>query len=109
MKLRGLLYFFDGGYIRYDFNKIGWMTMKKVKFYHWTWCPFCIRAKELLMEKNISFEEINIDGDQRTMDRLTTISGSDTVPQVFVDEVYIGGCDELIELEKNGKLEEVFT
>ncbi len=82
--------------------------MKKVKFYSWTWCPFCIRAKELLMEKSIVFEEINIDGDQEAMDRLTAVSGSDSVPQIFVRDEFIGGCDELIQLEKDGKFDEVF-
>ncbi|RQD69627.1 MAG: glutaredoxin 3 [Tindallia sp. MSAO_Bac2] len=82
--------------------------MKEVKFYCWTWCPYCIRAKELLTQKNIAFDEIVIDHDQKAMENLTAVSGSDSVPQIFVDGDYIGGCDELYQLEKDGKFDEIF-
>ena len=82
--------------------------MKDVKFYCWTWCPYCIRAKELLIQKNVEFDEVVIDHDQKAMENLTAISGSDSVPQIFVDGDYIGGCDELYQLEKDGKFDEIF-
>ncbi len=82
--------------------------MKEVKFYCWTWCPYCIRAKELLISKNIEFEEIIIDHDQNAMEKLTAVSGSDSVPQIFVDGAFLGGCDELYQLEKDGKFDEIF-
>ncbi|SDY29148.1 glutaredoxin 3 [Tindallia californiensis] len=82
--------------------------MKKVKLYSWTFCPFCVRAKEVLVQNGIEFEEIVIENDQAEMQRLTKITGSDTVPQIFVEDEFIGGCDELLQIEREGKVEDIF-
>lgn len=82
--------------------------MKKVKLYSWTFCPFCVRAKEVLVQNGIEFEEIVIENDQAEMQRLTEITGSDTVPQIFVEDEFIGGCDELLQIEREGKIEAIF-
>ncbi|SFH56362.1 glutaredoxin 3 [Tindallia magadiensis] len=82
--------------------------MKKVKLYSWTFCPFCVRAKEVLVQNGIEFEEIVIENDQAEMQRLTEITCSDTVPQIFVEDEFIGGCDELLQIEREGKIEAIF-
>ena len=84
------------------------MQSRKVKFYCWTWCPYCTKAKELLMKKNIDFEEIVIDDDRLAMEKLTAQTGSGTVPQIFVEDLFIGGCDEIFQLEEKGDFDAVF-
>ena len=82
--------------------------MAKVEIYTWQYCPFCIRAKALLDKKGINYQEYSIDGDQEARDEMTLRSeGRTTVPQIFINEVSIGGCDELYELERNNELNEL--
>ena len=80
--------------------------MSKVEIYTWQYCPFCIRAKSLLKKKNINFTEYKIDGDESA--RALMIERSDgrrTLPQIFIDNKGIGGCDELYTLENENKLD----
>jgi glutaredoxin 3 len=84
------------------------MTMKEVKMYCWTWCPYCIRAKIMLESKGVPYQEIVIDGDQEALEALTAQTGSRTVPQIFVNGEFIGGCDDLREIDAQGKLEHIF-
>ena len=82
--------------------------MSKVEIYTWQYCPFCIRAKNLLNQKNISFTEHKIDGDNDAREMMIKrANGRRTVPQIFIDNHGIGGCDELYKLEKENKLNEI--
>lgn len=82
--------------------------MKKVTIYCWTYCPYCVKAKALLDEKGITYEEKIIDNDAAALKSLQSKTGSGTVPQIFVEDVFIGGCDDLFQLESRGKIDEVF-
>ncbi len=80
--------------------------MTKIEIYTWRTCPFCIRAKYLLDKKGVAYEEYMIDGDQSARFAMTDRSdGRTTVPQIFIDDNGIGGCDDLYELERLGKLD----
>ena len=80
--------------------------MSKVEIYTWQYCPFCIRAKSLLKKKNINFTEYKIDGDEdaRAL-MIKRADGRRTLPQIFIDNEGIGGCDELYTLENEKKLD----
>ena len=80
--------------------------MSKVEIYTWQYCPFCIRAKSLLKKKNINFTEYKIDGDEdaRTL-MIERADGRRTLPQIFIDNEGIGGCDDLYTLEDENKLD----
>jgi glutaredoxin 3 len=81
----------------------------KVEIYTWKFCPFCIRAKALLNEKGINFTEYSIDGDNDARTKMSERAGGlRTVPQIFINNKSIGGCDDLYELERNNKLNELF-
>ncbi len=92
--------------ITQDHYKIPIKPMAKVEIYTWQSCPFCIRAKQLLELKGIKYIEHSIDGDQVARESMTTRAGGRrTVPQIFIDNNGIGGCDELYQLEKNHQLD----
>ena len=77
----------------------------KVEIYTWQFCPFCIRAKALLNQKGIGFVEYSIDGDNEARRKMSERAGGRrTVPQIFINDKSIGGCDELYELEGNQEL-----
>ncbi len=80
--------------------------MAKVVLYTTMFCPFCHHAKRLLSQKGVEFDEIDVDmtpgGRQEMMARA---SGRHTVPQIFIDETHVGGCDELYALEHQGRLD----
>ena len=80
--------------------------MSKVEIYTWQYCPFCIRAKSLLKKKNVNFTEYKIDGDEvaRAL-MIKRADGRRTLPQIFIDNEGIGGCDDLYALENENKLE----
>jgi len=82
--------------------------MKKVEIYTWSFCPFCVEAKNILREKDISFEEIIIDGNTKTLKRLKKKTACATVPQIFVDDVFVGGCDDLKALIKESNFNKTF-
>jgi glutaredoxin 3 len=79
--------------------------MKPVKIYIWTACPYCVRAIQLLKKKNVSFQEINLDRDQSGFEALKKQTGHRTVPQIFIGDEFIGGCDDLHALERAGQLD----
>ena len=80
--------------------------MSKVEIYTWQYCPFCIRAKSLLKKKNINFKEYKIDGDEDARALMTERAhGRRTLPQIFIDNECIGGCDDLYTLENENKLD----
>ena len=80
--------------------------MSKVEIYTWQYCPFCIRAKSLLNKKNINFTEYKIDGDENARALMTERAyGRRTLPQIFINNESIGGCDDLYILENENKLD----
>lgn len=82
---------------------------RNVLIYTFETCPYCIRAKRLLSKNNIEFEEIDITVDENKLNELEKKTGVDTVPQIFVDGKFIGGCDDLFELYKSGEFHRLFT
>ena len=80
--------------------------MAKVEIYTWQSCPFCIRAKTLLKNKDIEFTDHKIDGDENARRLMSErASGRTSVPQIFIDDKHIGGCDDLHALDATGKLD----
>ena len=79
--------------------------MTPVKMYTTQVCPFCVRAKALLMRRGVgAIEEIRVDLDPAARQRMMAITGRRTVPQIFIGDTHVGGCDELIELDQRGAL-----
>lgn len=79
--------------------------MTRVKMYTTQVCPFCLRAKALLKQRGVqSIEEIRIDVDPGERARMMELTGRRTVPQIFIDETHVGGCDDLIALDQRGGL-----
>jgi len=71
-------------------------------------CPYCIKAKVLLNKKMVKYKEINIENDNSLREAIVKKSnGSTSVPQIFINDVHIGGCDDLYILENQGKLDEL--
>ena len=82
--------------------------MTKVKIYTTPYCPFCIKAKRLLIAKNIDFKEIDLSEEPEKFDEMSKKSnGARTVPQIFVDDAHIGDCDYIHELDNKGKLNKI--
>jgi len=79
--------------------------MKPVKIYTTSYCPYCVRAKRLLEKKGVSYQEIDVEGDDEARVRLVEQTGLRTVPQIFIGEHHVGGSDDLHELEAQGKLD----
>jgi glutaredoxin 3 len=78
----------------------------QVEIYVWTQCPFCRRAKALLDRKGVAYQEYVIDGDEAAREVMAQRAGGRrSVPQVFINQQHIGGCDDLHELEESGKLD----
>ena len=79
--------------------------MAKVEIYTKTFCGFCVRARHLLEAKGVTFEEYVIDGGGPKRDEMIQrANGRTTVPQIFIDGRHIGGCNDLYDLEREGKL-----
>ena len=79
--------------------------MAKVVMYATGWCPYCERARALLARKGVSFEEIDIDAAPSRREEMMTRSVRRTVPQIFIGEVHVGGCDDLYALDARGGLD----
>ena len=79
--------------------------MAKVKIFTTATCPFCIRAKDLLAQRGVNdYEEIRVDIDPSQRTVMMEASGRRTVPQIFIDHQHIGGCDDLVDLDRRGGL-----
>ncbi|MFP4132797.1 MAG: glutaredoxin 3 [Halothece sp.] len=77
-----------------------------VEIYTWQTCPFCIRAKMLLGWKGVKYTEYKIDGDDSARNRMAQrANGKRSVPQIFINNQHIGGCDELYALDKGNNLD----
>ena len=84
--------------------------MPLVEIYTKTFCPYCWRAKHLLDSKQVEYQEISLDfGGEVRQQMIGRASGRTTVPQIFIDGRHIGGCDDLIALERAGKLDELIA
>ena len=79
--------------------------MSEVTIYTTRWCPFCIRAKALLDRKDVKYQEIPVDGDPSTRQQMSERAGQTSVPQIWIGEQHIGGCDQLYGLERSGGLD----
>jgi glutaredoxin 3 len=79
--------------------------MTTVKMYTTQVCPFCIRAKALLQQRGVQqIEEIRVDLDPSERLRMVELTGRRTVPQIFIGPTHVGGCDELVALDRAGGL-----
>ncbi|TFZ01498.1 glutaredoxin 3 [Ramlibacter rhizophilus] len=79
--------------------------MQPVKMYTTAVCPFCIRAKQILKSKGVDqIDEIRIDTDPQERTKMMEITGRRTVPQIFIGDTHVGGCDDLIALDGRGGL-----
>ena len=79
--------------------------MKSVKMYTTQWCPYCIRAKQLLKMRDVPFEDVDVAGDDETRAWLVQATGQRTVPQIFIGDESIGGFTELAALDRSGELD----
>lgn len=80
--------------------------MSKVEIYTKGYCPFCHRAKALLEQKGVSYTEIEIDVQpERRDEMISRANGGYTVPQIFIGDHHVGGCDEMYALEAQNKLD----
>ncbi|RMF16559.1 MAG: glutaredoxin 3 [Alphaproteobacteria bacterium] len=80
--------------------------MAEVEIYTRSWCPYCLRAKTLLKSKGVDYREIDIDrAPERRAEMIERSGGRTTVPQIFIDGRPIGGSDDLVALDRGGKLD----
>jgi len=78
--------------------------MSRIQVYTWSNCPYCVRAKNLLSQRGLEYEEVNLDGKDDELKKLRERTGHRTVPQIFIDGKMIGGFSELAQLDADGKL-----
>jgi glutaredoxin 3 len=84
--------------------------MADIEIYTWSTCPFCNRAKALLDAKDLDYTEYKIDGDEEAREQMRKrADGRKTMPQIFINNTGIGGCDELHELEESGQLDKMLA
>jgi glutaredoxin 3 len=81
------------------------VTQPAVTLYVSDWCPYCQRAKGLLAQKNIVFSEINVEEQPKFREQMIARSNRRTVPQIFIGDRHVGGCDDLLELDRSGQLD----
>lgn len=81
--------------------------MKKVIIYTTNYCPYCVKAKSLFTRKNIAFEEVKIEDDKTREEMVNKANGRRTVPQIFIGDFHVGGCDDLYELDRQKKLDDL--
>lgn len=79
--------------------------MTDITIYSSNYCPFCIRAKQLLDSKGADYNEIRVDGKPDVRAEMTRLARRTSVPQIWINGTHVGGCDELIALERSGKLD----
>jgi glutaredoxin 3 len=79
--------------------------MQPVVIYSSDWCPYCTRAKQLLSHKGVAFAEIKVDGKPELRAEMTRKARQTSVPQIWIGDTHVGGCDDLYALERAGKLD----
>ena len=81
-----------------------------VEIYTKTFCPYCWRAKQLLESKGVEYREISVDyGGEIREQMIVRANGRTTVPQIFIREHHVGGCDDLFALDRSGRLDELIS
>jgi glutaredoxin 3 len=85
------------------------MSQSKVTMYATAWCPYCDRARELLASKGVTVKEIDLDSRPAARAEMTERSGRRTVPQIFIGETHVGGCDDLLALDAAGGLDPLLS
>lgn len=85
------------------------MPAPKIVMYVTSWCPYCARARALLEEKGVAFEEIDIDAAPQARADMLKKGGGGSVPQIFIGATHVGGCDDLYALESAGRLDSMLT
>ena len=79
--------------------------MNAVRMYTTQVCPYCLRAKALLKQRGVAqIQEVRVDLDPAERDRMIELTGRRTVPQIFIGETHVGGCDDLVALDQRGGL-----
>jgi glutaredoxin 3 len=81
------------------------VSAPEIVLYVTGWCPFCDRARALLAKKGLSFREIDVDEGAKLREEMMARSGRRTVPQIFIGDRHIGGCDDLFALDGSGELD----
>jgi glutaredoxin 3 len=81
------------------------MSQPDVVIYVAGWCPYCQRARGLLSKKGVQYREVDVDDDPKLREEMIARSGRRTVPQVFIGEKHVGGCDDLFALDARGELD----
>jgi len=81
----------------------------RVVMYTTRYCPFCTRTRAVLQQKQVAWREIAIDGNQALRQEMIEKSVRYTVPQIWIGETHIGGCNELLQLERSGELEKLLS
>ena len=80
-------------------------VMKKVEIYTTQWCPYCNAAKALLQKKGVAYEEIDAESPDDRAKMMQRATGRRTVPQIFIGDAHIGGCDDIYALDAQGGLD----
>ncbi|MGA2654796.1 MAG: glutaredoxin 3 [Gammaproteobacteria bacterium] len=83
--------------------------MVKVEIYFAPWCPYCRRAKQLLDEKGVNYTLYDVDAEPAERDNMQKRGAGHTIPQIFIDDKPIGGCDDLYALEAKGTLDNLLN
>mgnify|MGYP002663512461 CR=1 FL=1 len=79
--------------------------MPPIKMYTTAYCPYCIRAKQFLQSRGVAqIEEVRIDADAEARTQMMQSTGRRTVPQIFIGDTHVGGCDDLVDLDRRGGL-----
>ena len=79
--------------------------MQTVKMYSTQTCPYCQQARALLMQRGVArIDEVRIDLEPAQRSTMMQITGRRTVPQIFIGDMHVGGCDDLVELDRRGEL-----
>jgi glutaredoxin 3 len=81
------------------------VSAPSVTVYVSDWCPYCQRAKGLLAQKNVAVNEINVEEQSQLREEMIARSHRRTVPQIFIGDKHVGGCDDLFELDRSGELD----
>ena len=80
-----------------------------VTLYSTRFCPYCIRAKQLLESKGVAYRDIPVDGNRELREEMIAQSGRHTVPQIWIGERHVGGYDDLAALQRAGQLDEILA
>lgn len=82
------------------------MSAPRIRMYATAVCPYCVRAEQLLLGKGVGeIDKIRIDLDPEQRDTMMSLTGRRTVPQIFIGDYHVGGCDDLYALDREGKLD----